>query len=143
MKEKLSPTAQNILEERFGQDSLIALATVSNGIPYVRKVNAYYEGGAFYVITHGLSNKMDQIARNSNVAIAADWFTAHGIGENLGYIYKKENLELSKKLESVFASWFHNGHNDYSDPNTCILCIHLTDSTLFSHGKRFEIDFTI
>jgi hypothetical protein len=30
------------MKERFGKDSVIALATEENGIPYVRYVNAYY-----------------------------------------------------------------------------------------------------
>ena len=42
--------------ERFGRDTIIALATKENDMPYVRYVNAYYENGAFYIITHALSN---------------------------------------------------------------------------------------
>ena len=61
--------------ERFGKDALIALATIENGVPYVRHVNAYYENGAFYIITYALSNKMKQIAKNPAVAIAGDWFS--------------------------------------------------------------------
>ena len=34
--------------------------------------------GAFYIITYALSNKMKHIENNSAVAIAGDWFTAHG-----------------------------------------------------------------
>ena len=45
-------------------------------MPYVRYVNAYYENGAFYIITYALSNKMIHIENNSTVAIAGDWFTA-------------------------------------------------------------------
>lgn len=95
------------------------------------------------MITYALSNKMKQIERNPVVAVSADWFTAHGTAENLGYIYREENSELSKRLETAFASWFYNGHNDYTDPNTCILCIHLTDAMLLSHGRRFDLDFTM
>lgn len=43
----------------------------------------------------------------------------------------------------AFASWYDNGHINEEDPNTCILCIKLTDGILFSHGKRYEIDFTV
>ena len=53
-----SPEAETIMMERFGKDTILALATADNGVPYVRNVNAYYEDGAFYVITHALSNKM-------------------------------------------------------------------------------------
>ncbi len=35
--------------ERFGKDTVIALAAVEGGVPYVRSVNAYYENGAFYI----------------------------------------------------------------------------------------------
>ena len=65
-----NPEAEAILQERFGKDSIIALATVEDGIPSVRNVNAYYEDGAFYIITYGLSGKMQQIAKNPTVAIA-------------------------------------------------------------------------
>ena len=39
--------AQEIMNERFGKDTLIALATVEGDVPAVRAVNAYYEDGAF------------------------------------------------------------------------------------------------
>jgi len=139
--EKLSKTAEQILKERFGKDSPIALATEENGIPYVRNVNSYYEGGAFYVITYKLSNKMRQIEKNPTVAIAGEWFTAHGEAVDLGYVGKPENVEIVEKLRSVFSAWINNGHVDFSDANTCILCVRLTDGILFSQGTRFDIDF--
>lgn len=140
--EKLNPESRKVMMDRFGQDTIIALATVENGTPHVRYVNAYYEEGAFYVITYGLSNKMRQIGQNPDVAIAGDWFTAHGKGINLGYFGKDENAEIADKLKKAFAEWIDNGHNDFSDVNTCILCIRLTDGVLFSHGTRYDIDFS-
>ena len=142
MSEKRTEVTERILTERFGKDTLIALATVSEGTPYVRTVNSYYEDGAFYVITHALSNKMRQLARNPVAALCGEWFTAHGVGENLGYIYKDDNRGMADKLKLAFASWFDNGHNDYNDPNTCILRIHLTHGVLFSNGIRYDIDFS-
>lgn len=38
MLKKLSKEAEDILIERFGKDTIIALATVENGMPYVRSV---------------------------------------------------------------------------------------------------------
>lgn len=134
--------AEQILTERFGKDSVIALATTENGVPYVRNVNAYYEGGAFYVITHGLSAKMKQIENSPVVAVAGEWFTAHGMGENLGYFGNPENAEIAGKLKKVFAEWIDNGHNDFGDVNTCILRIKLTDGVILSRGTRIEVDFT-
>lgn len=62
---KLNREAEKIMIERFGKDTIIALATVENEVPYVRYVNAYYENGAFYIITHARSNKMKHIENNS------------------------------------------------------------------------------
>ena len=140
--EKLSREAEQIMLERFGKDSLIALATTENGKPFVRNVDSFYEDGAFYVLTYGKSNKMKQIAENPNVAIAGDWFTANGKGINLGYFGKKENEWIANKMQVVFAEWINNGHNNFEDENTCILKIDLTDGLLLSHGTRYEIDFT-
>lgn len=141
MSEAFSEKAKEIMKERFGRDSLIALATVDEGIPYVRTVNGYYEDCAFYVITHAKSNKMRQIEKNAVVAISGDWFTAHGRGVNLGWFCKKENEETAAKLKRVFASWIDNGHNNFDDENTCILCLQLTQGILLSHGTRYVIDF--
>ena len=140
--EKLTRKAEEIMVERFGKDNIIALATTENNIPYVRSVNAFYEDKAFYIITYGISNKMKQIEKNPVVAIAGEWFTAHGKGINLGYFGKNENAGIAEKLRVAFAEWIDNGHNDFSDENTCILCIKLTDGLLLSHGTRYDIDFT-
>ena len=135
---KISPEAEKIMFERFGKDTVIALATVENEIPYVRYVNAYYENGAFYIITYALSNKMKQIENNPTIAIAGEWFTAHGKGVNLGYWGKEENHLIAEKLKNVFAEWIDNGHNNFNDENTIILCVELVDGLLLSHGKRYE-----
>lgn len=132
-----------IMAERFGQDTLISIATIHNKIPFVRIVNSYYENGCFYTITHSLSNKMKQIENNSTVAICGEWFTAHGVGENIGHVCHESNVIIAKKLREIFSSWYANGHTDESDPNTCILCIQLTDAVLLSHGTRYDIDFEL
>ncbi|MGN0618741.1 MAG: pyridoxamine 5'-phosphate oxidase family protein [Ruminiclostridium sp.] len=140
--EKLAKETEEIMVERFGGDSLIALATAANNIPYVRNVNSYYENGAFYVLTYGVSDKMKQIAVNPVVAVAGEWFSAHGRGVNLGWFGSPENAPIADKMRTVFAGWINNGHNNFEDRNTVILRIDLTDGVLFSHGRRFDIDFT-
>ena len=85
---------------------------------------------------------MKQIELNNNIAISGEWFTGVGIGENLGYFHKKENEDIAKKLQIAFSSWIDNGHNNFQDINTIILRIRLTEGVLFSHGKRYDIDFT-
>lgn len=143
MREKITSKAQEIMVERFGYDALISLATMDGRRPSVRTVNSYYEKGVFFTVTHALSNKMKQIQTNPVVAVCGEWFTAHGIGENMGHPCDERNAELASKLRAVFSKWYDNGHTDESDPNTCILCIRLTDGVLFHHGTRYDIDFTV
>ena len=133
-----STEIEKILKERFDKDSIMALATVSENIPHVRNVDAFYEDGAFYVLTYGLSGKMKQIEENPMVGLAGEWFTGHGKAENLGYFGKEENAQIAKRMKEVFSAWIDNGHNDFSDVNTCILRIELTDGVLFADGKRYE-----
>ena len=140
--EKLTKETDAILLERFGKDSIIALATAIDNVPYVRNVDAFYENGAFFVLTHGLSNKMKQIEENPAVALSGEWFTAQGKGVHLGYFGKADNARIAEKMRDVFSAWIDNGHNDFDDINTCILRIELTSGILFSNGKRYEIDFT-
>ena len=138
MQKNISQTSENIMKERFGKDSLIALATVSDGKPYVRAVNSYYEDGCFYVITYELSNKMRHIRENPIIGICGEWFTAHGKGTNMGWFCKEDNKVIAQKLREVFCEWIDNGHNDFNDENTIILRVELTDGLLLSHGTRYE-----
>lgn len=140
--QKLTQETNAILLERFGKDSIVALATAIDNIPHVRNVDAFYEDGAFYVLTHALSGKMKQIEKNPTVALSGEWFTAQGKGVNLGYFGLADNARIANKMKKVFSSWIDNGHNDFDDTNTCILCIRLTNGVLFSNGTRYEIDFT-
>lgn len=130
------------MTERFGKDTVLPLATSENNVPFVRSVNAYYEDGAFYVITYALSNKMQQLRSNPVCAIAGEWFAAHGRGESLGWFGRPENAAIARRLREVFAGWIDNGHNNFDDENCVILKIALTNGVLFSHGTRYEIDFT-
>ena len=136
-----TPEAQQLMNSRFGKDSLIALATAVDDMPYVRTVNAFYEDGTFYVVTNARSGKMKQIAQNPAVAISGDWFTAHGTGQNLGWICAPENKALADKLIAAFDAWINNGHTNFVDSNTIILRIRLTRGVLLAHGTRYDIKF--
>lgn len=140
--EKLSAQIEKILVKRFAKDSLIALATAADNVPHVRTVDAYYDGGSFYVLTHALSGKMRQIGENPNVAISGDWFTASGTGINLGWFCREENRAIADRMRTLFAAWIDNGHNDFADENTVILRIQLTRGVLVADNRWIEIDFT-
>lgn len=46
---------------------------------------------------------------------------------------------IAEKLKNAFAEWINNGHTNFDDENTIILCVELTDGLLLSHGTRYEI----
>lgn len=128
-----------ILKDRFENDSLISIATVDNtGKPWVRIVDAIYIDGAFYTITNATTNKMKHINENPVVAICGEWLSGHGKAESLGYIRNEENKDLADKLRKAFASWYDNGHTNENDVNTIILKVTVTDGIIYKDGKRFE-----
>lgn len=142
-----------ILEEKFGnnKDNIIALATIARyptadgrPRPVVRDVDAYYEDGVFYVVTWGESSKMQQITQNNEVAIAVafEWFTANGIGENLGWVLDQKNAEIRTKLRTTFAKWYDSANNE-NDKNCCFLAIHLTKGiiNINHHETLYHMDF--
>ena len=135
--------AINIMTERFGKDSLIAIATTDGKRLHNRMVDAYFQNGAFYVSTNALSNKMRQIESNPDVAVCAvDWFSGHGVGRNLGWVLEPQNAEIRLKLREAFSEWYDYANNE-QDKNCCILEIRLTDGMLIKdhHAVRYQIDF--
>ena len=127
-----------LLTERFGKDSLIALATIEDGMPHVRTVDAYYQDGAFYCVTYALSNKMRQIESSPKVAVCGEWFTGHGVAQNMGHVLLEENRAMMDVLRRAFAAWYSGGHVSEADPNTILLKIALTDGVIMAHGERIE-----
>lgn len=134
-----------------GKDNVISLGTIARETnpdgkprPVVRSVNAYYEDGIFYVVTHAKSNKMLQIAQNQEVSVSGclEMFTANGVGENLGWVLDPKNAEIRTKLRSTFAEWYDVANNE-ADENCCILAIRLTKGTLnVNHWEKlYHIDF--
>lgn len=135
----MNPEMNELLTERFGKDSLLALATVSGDTPHVRAVNAYYMDGAFYCVTYAKSGKMKQIAHNPIVGLCGEWFTGHAKAESLGHVLEEMNGTLMDVLRQAFSSWYSNGHVNESDPDTILLKLTLTDGVLMKNGKRFEM----
>jgi len=142
-----------LLDEKFGNgnDNVISLATIARESsadekprPIVRDVDAYYEDGVFYVVTHAGSNKMQQIAQNPEVAVTVchEWFTAIGTGENLGWVLDSKNAKIRDKLRTAFAAWYDMANNE-NDENCCVLAIHLTRGTLnINHWEKlYHMDF--
>lgn len=137
---KMEQEAEAIMTQRFGKDTVLALATALGETPHVRSVNAYYENGAFYIVTDSRSQKMAQIQKNPQVAVAGEWFTGHGHAEDLGPFDRGENRDIANTLRQVFASWLMNGHTDPAAEETHILRVTLRDGLLLSHGTRYVLE---
>ncbi len=137
----MNAAAREIMDERFGRDQEIALATLDGDRPSARIVDAFYRDGSFYTITHAKSGKMKQIAANPVVAVCGEWFTGHGIAQSMGWLGEEENREILTVLKSAFSAWYNGGHVNEKDPNTIILRIRMTDGLLMSHGTTYELEF--
>ena len=59
--EKLAWKTEKILNKRLNKDKIIALATIQNGMPYVRNVNGCYEDRSLNVITYTISINTKQV----------------------------------------------------------------------------------
>ena len=134
--------AQRIMNERFGCDRLITIATSIDNVPYLRAVNAFYQDGSFYIITHAQSSKMKQMEINPVVAVCGEWFTGHGTAENMGYVFDEKNVEFYSILHRSFESWVNDAHINDSDLEPVILRIRMKTGILFSNGTRYDIDFS-
>lgn len=107
-------------------------------------MDAYYEDGVFYIVTYGISSKMQQVAQNKEVGFSVnfEWFSGNGIGENLGWVLDPKNAEIRTKLRTIFAEWYDDANNE-QDKNCCILAIHITKATVIKdHGAmRYNMDY--
>lgn len=136
-----------LTDRRMSMTITYRIATIDD-IDAVTKLSMLLYNGVYNKNAHSYdelygSNKIKQIKDNSEVAVCGEWFVAHGIGENLGYVLDDKNKEIMSKLRTVFAEWYDNGHTNENDPkNTCGLRIRLTDAVLFSNGRKYEIDFS-
>ena len=140
-----------LLEEKFGgKDNVISLATIAcepndGGLPRpaVRDIDAFYEDGVFYAVVYANRNKMKQIAKNPEVAIAVHfgWFSANGVAENLGWVLDPKNADLRTKIRKTFE-WYDSVTNE-SDENNVFLALRLTRGVIIldHHAKYYYMDF--
>jgi hypothetical protein len=128
------------MKELYSHNIVMPLATISENRPNLRMVNTYFRDNSFFIATHGLYNKMKEIAENPHVALAHNMFVAHGIGENIGHPLDQKNKYLREELRKVFSA-FYEGHVHEDDKDTCFLKIALTDAVVYANDYRYSINF--
>lgn len=88
----------DLMDERFGKDNVLALATLEDGLPAVRYVNAYYERGAFYISFTNLTagKKLHKVGSVFKTTKGA----GHGFGlERIDSIVQRLHGYLSRASE--------------------------------------------
>ena len=93
--------AEQIMEERFGGDNEMALATCRDNVPSVRTVNATYWEGVL------LRHHLRPVPKNGGntgqptVALSGEWFTCHGTAKSLGWFGKRKQACATAHLRQL------------------------------------------
>lgn len=132
--------AMEVLNEKFGHNVVLALATVSDGNVSVREINGYYKDGKLYTITTSNSRKVKDIEAHPQVALCKQMSRLTGMATNIGHPLAPQNIELRNELRRVFAL-FYDSNIDENDPKTCIIEIKLDYVETYTHYHRYAVDF--
>lgn len=133
-------TAMALMRELFGRDYTFALATTEGKVPSVRFVDTFYDGAAFYVVTHERSQKVKELTKNPNVALCNKLYRFSGTARNIGHPHKAENGAIRGKLMQVFEPWYL-AHNNEDDPGMCYVRIMPEYGFIYQDGTGYKIDF--
>ena len=133
--------AINVMTDLFSKDYQFALATCDNNIPSLRFVDTYFDGYAFYIVTYALSQKVRDIAGNSNVSLySRRMYSFSGIADNIGHPLMPVNAQIRDTLTKAFEPWYFM-HNDESDSNMCYLKIQPATGFFHKDGTGYKINF--
>ncbi len=132
--------ALEVMVDLFQKDCQFALATAKDNVPSVRYIDTYYQDEAFYVVSYGLSQKVQEIISNSKVSLCHQLYRFRGNAYNIGHPLKEENLSIRGKLVEVFKPWYF-AHNNEADENMCYVKIELEEGFLFKDGTGYKVNF--
>jgi len=129
------------METLLARDCQFALATAENGVPSLRYVDMFFDGGCFYVVTHAGSRKVREIEQNPRVALCnRRFFAFSGVARNIGHPLKPENRAIRAKLVEAFRPWYFK-HNDEADEGMCYLRIEPETGFFHRDGTGYKMDF--
>lgn len=133
-------TSQRVLRELFERDYTFVLATCVENIPSQRVVDTCYWQGAFWIVTHGLSNKVRQLQENPRVSLCNGFHIFEGTAFNAGHPLLEQNREIRQKLTEVFAPWYF-AHNDEADEQMCFVKVEPRTGFFHGNGTGYRVDF--
>ena len=96
---------KELFREKYSGDNLISIATVdSDGLPWVRTVNATFFGDSFFCGNSGkFCEDAAYICISKSCRVSGDWFSVHGIAQNLGYIMLPNNSSYAAHIRNAFS----------------------------------------
>lgn len=130
-----------LMQEKFSRDYQFSLATAYKQRPSQRFVDAYYDGGYFYVVTYRGSNKIKEIEENKHVSLIGrrgDAFSGEAVC--IGHPLLPENSAIREKLIAAFAAWYF-AHNNEEDSDMCYLRIKPNSGFFHYKGHAYRLDF--
>ncbi len=130
-----------VMEELFCKDVQFSLATVKDSSPSIRVVDAYYDDGVFWIVTHKNSNKVREIEANPNAALCRGFHSFKGLAFNAGHPLKEENRMIREKLIKVFEAWYFR-HNDESDEGMCYVRFVPARGFFFKDSTGYRVSFS-
>lgn len=137
---KIFERSLSVLEELFAKDYQFALATSKDNLPSVRFIDAYYDDGAFYIVTHAKSQKTIEIENNPKISMCNELYRFSGTAINIGHPLLVENSVIREKLIKVFEPWYF-AHNNENDENMCYIKIKLERGFFYLNGTGYKVDF--
>lgn len=129
-----------VLTELFSCDDQFTLATSKENVPSARVVDIYYKEGAFWIVTYGLSRKVQEIQSNPHVALCKNFHSFCGRAYNVGHPLAEPNKEIREELIRVFEPWYF-AHNNEQDENMCYVKVELTSGFFHKEGIGYKVDF--
>jgi hypothetical protein len=134
--------ALRTMDALLAKDCQFALATAEDGVPSLRYVDTFFDGGCFYVVTYAKSRKVREIEKNPSVALCdRRLFSFSGKAYNIGHPLKPENLAVREKIAEAFKIWYFR-HNDEADEAMCYLRIEPENGFFHADGTGYKMNFT-
>lgn len=132
---------ENIIKERYSQDTVLLIATAMNNVPTVRCVDTFYYDGSFWIVTDLRTNYVKEIQSNENVMISDAghnrfWCKASVIGHPL----EDKNLAIREVFRKVFHYWYHEVNNEALD-SVCF--IQATPYKGYIHKDKIGYTFNV
>lgn len=124
-----------VLEELFSRNREFVLATVRGGVPAQRVVDAFYDDGAFWFLTHAQSNKVEEIRCNSHVSLCREFHNFNGVARFVG-----EQPSVKRRLDKPHEPWYFIP-SDHRARSMCYIRVELSHAFFHKDGVGYKVDF--